>query len=199
MVNDSSLTVSWQAGNGSSRLLVAKEGSPVDAFPLDGTNYQANPFFGSGSDLGNGNFVVMNSGATSTIVTGLDPAKTYHFRLFDYNQSANTGNHALYHLCESPTASATTASVGLEASLTELGVQVFPNPTNGLLRITWDQPGQLSRVELRNAQGQLIRQASAEGMEAAFDLSTLPDQVYLLTAFGPKGYLGSQRIVKRGE
>jgi len=32
-------------------------------------------------------------------VTGLDPGAEYHFQLFEYNRSANTGNWPLYNLC----------------------------------------------------------------------------------------------------
>ena len=50
-VGATSLTVSWTNGNGSSRLVVAREGSPVDAVPVDGTSYTANAAFGSGSQI----------------------------------------------------------------------------------------------------------------------------------------------------
>jgi endonuclease G len=50
-VGASSLTVSWTNGNGASRLVLAKQGSPVDAAPADGTAYTASASFGSGSEL----------------------------------------------------------------------------------------------------------------------------------------------------
>ncbi|HEX8336188.1 MAG TPA: carboxypeptidase regulatory-like domain-containing protein, partial [Pyrinomonadaceae bacterium] len=50
-VGATSLTVSWTNGNGSARLVLAREGSPVDAAPEDGTSYTANPAFGSGSQI----------------------------------------------------------------------------------------------------------------------------------------------------
>jgi endonuclease G len=46
-----SLTVSFTKGNGSSRLVLAKQGSPVDAAPADGTSYTASATFGAGSEL----------------------------------------------------------------------------------------------------------------------------------------------------
>jgi endonuclease G, mitochondrial len=57
-----SLTVSWTNGNGTARLVLAKQGSPVDAAPADGTAYNANPSFGSGSELSS-----TNAPATSTL------------------------------------------------------------------------------------------------------------------------------------
>jgi endonuclease G len=50
-VGATSMTVSWTNGNGSARLVLAREGSPVDAAPEDGTAYTANAAFGSGSQI----------------------------------------------------------------------------------------------------------------------------------------------------
>jgi endonuclease G len=50
-VSSASLTVNWTNGNGSGRIVVAKQGSPVDSVPVDGTSYTANAAFGSGSEL----------------------------------------------------------------------------------------------------------------------------------------------------
>src|ERR1700742_1341439 len=50
-VTATSMTVSWTNGNGSSRIVLAKQGVPVDAAPADGTAYTPNPVFGSGSQL----------------------------------------------------------------------------------------------------------------------------------------------------
>ncbi|MDT7808442.1 MAG: endonuclease mitochondrial [Acidobacteriota bacterium] len=50
-VGSTSMTVSWTNGNGTSRIVLAKQGSPVDAVPADGSSYTANPAFGSGSEL----------------------------------------------------------------------------------------------------------------------------------------------------
>jgi endonuclease G len=50
-IGATSLTLSWTKGNGSSRLVLAKQGSPVDAAPADGTAYTASASFGSGSEL----------------------------------------------------------------------------------------------------------------------------------------------------
>jgi endonuclease G len=50
-VGATSLTVSWTNGNGASRLVLAKQGSPVDAAPADGTAYTASATFGAGSEL----------------------------------------------------------------------------------------------------------------------------------------------------
>jgi endonuclease G, mitochondrial len=51
-INATSMTVSWTNGNGQSRIVLAKQGAPVDAAPVDGTAYTANAAFGSGTQLG---------------------------------------------------------------------------------------------------------------------------------------------------
>jgi endonuclease G len=50
-VGATSMTVSWTNGNGSSRLVLARQSAAVDAAPADGTAYTANAAFGSGSEI----------------------------------------------------------------------------------------------------------------------------------------------------
>jgi endonuclease G len=50
-IGATSMTVSWTNGNGSARLVLARQGSPVDAAPADGTSYTANSAYGSGSEI----------------------------------------------------------------------------------------------------------------------------------------------------
>lgn len=97
-VSGSAVTVHWTNGNGGSRLLLVKADSAVNAFPLDGTDYTANPTFGSGGSPGLNNYVVYNGTGDSARVTGLSPNKKYYFRVIEYNKNAATGNNALYLL-----------------------------------------------------------------------------------------------------
>jgi endonuclease I len=60
-------------------LVLAKAGASVDALPAgDGTSYSANPVFGSGSELGTGNFVVYKGIGSIDTLTGLTNGTTYH-------------------------------------------------------------------------------------------------------------------------
>lgn len=77
--------VSWTNGSGESRLVIAKEGSDVDALPEVGQAYRANGQFGKGQELGNGNFVVYNGTANITTLYGLEANKNYHLAVFEYN------------------------------------------------------------------------------------------------------------------
>jgi hypothetical protein len=104
-VTTSSVTVNWTIGNGGNRLLVVSPDAPINAFPLDGTDYTGNVSYGSGSMLGANNYVVYNGTGNSATITGLTSGKTYYFRLVEYNKNATTGNNALYLLGDNPVSS----------------------------------------------------------------------------------------------
>ena len=97
-ISSNSVKVEWQNGNGSNRLLVVRPLNPINAFPLDGTNYSANADFASGTTLGADEKIVYNGTGNSVTVTGLDAGKQYYFSLIEYNNSTETGNNALYLL-----------------------------------------------------------------------------------------------------
>ncbi len=84
-VTGNSITLTWTNGNGANRLVLARSGSAVNANPVDLISYSASSFFGFGSEIGTGNFVVLNSNANTVDVTGLQPGTTYHFSVFEYN------------------------------------------------------------------------------------------------------------------
>jgi len=83
----SSLDLSWTRGTGTKILVVAKEGSAVDADPVSGTIYNANSTFGSGDQIGTGNYVVYSGTAQNVTVTGLNDNTTYYFALYEYNDT----------------------------------------------------------------------------------------------------------------
>ncbi|MEZ4687712.1 MAG: hypothetical protein R3B47_17110 [Bacteroidia bacterium] len=68
-------------------------------------------------------------------MSGWTKTETYHFRLFEYNENANTGNHALYQLCGYAEGSETPSStVGL-LSLKDQGIRYYPNPVKDKLYV----------------------------------------------------------------
>lgn len=84
-INSSSATISWTNGNGQKRIVLMKANAAVDANPVDGVNYIANTFFGSGTQLGSGNYTVFNGTGNSVTVTNLNLTNTYHVAVFEYN------------------------------------------------------------------------------------------------------------------
>ena len=108
-VTSTSVIVSWTAGNGSSRMVVAKKSSAVDATPVDLTEYLNNPSFGNGTQIGSGNYVVAKTTGTSFTMTNLTPGTTYHIAVFEYNGSGGP-------LYLAPPATGNTTTIGPPAT-----------------------------------------------------------------------------------
>lgn len=94
-VTSSGFTINFTAGSGTNRLVVVRQGSAVNATPADGTAYTAAAVFGSGSELGTGNYVVYNGTGTSVNVSGLSPATTYHVAVYEFNGTGGTQNYKI--------------------------------------------------------------------------------------------------------
>jgi hypothetical protein len=93
VVGSTSLRLKWTNGNGSRRLVLGKQGTAVNSNPVDGTSYTANATFGTGDEIGTGNFVVFGSTIDSVVVTGLNMNATYHFRVYEYNGTGGVQNY----------------------------------------------------------------------------------------------------------
>lgn len=83
-----SVDVSWVAGNGGNVLMLASAGVPVSANPSSGSSYTANSVYGSGQQVGSGNYVVYDGAGTNAAITGLTPSTTYYFSVYEYNTSS---------------------------------------------------------------------------------------------------------------
>ncbi len=97
--HETSLDLTWTNGNGDKVLVVAHKSAVVDADPVDGTTYSASATFGSGTEIGTGNYVVYDGTSTSVTVTGLTANTSYYFAVYSYNSAghcykvpAHTGN-----------------------------------------------------------------------------------------------------------
>lgn len=86
-VTTSEMDVTWTSGNGTNRIVVAKEGSAVSANPTNLLSYSANSVFRNGDGLGSGNFVVYKGNGSGFTLTGLSDGTTYHLRIYEYNGS----------------------------------------------------------------------------------------------------------------
>ena len=84
-VGTTTIQLVWTNGSGNRRLVLMKQGTAVNANPVDNINYTPNSAFGSGTQLGTGNYVVFNATGNSLTVTGLTPNTVYHFAVFEYN------------------------------------------------------------------------------------------------------------------
>lgn len=79
------MTLNWTSGNGNNRIIIATIGSEVPFTPVTGTTYTANSAFGSGANLGNGQYCIYNGSGNTMAVTGLTPNTLYTFAIFEYN------------------------------------------------------------------------------------------------------------------
>lgn len=88
----STMRLQWVAGNGAARTIVARQDSPVDWAPVDGTVYSAYTF-GTGPTYGpgNDNYIIYNSGNgfNFTNVINLLPGHRYYFAIFEQDNSSN--------------------------------------------------------------------------------------------------------------
>ena len=82
-----SIKLAWTGGNGTNKIVIGREGSAVNALPTNGISYTANPIFGSGSEIGTGNFVVHTGTSNNVTVTGLKRDTLYYFDVYEFNLS----------------------------------------------------------------------------------------------------------------
>ncbi len=84
-ISGTSATINWTNGDGARRLVLVKQGSAVNGTPADNSNFSPNPQFGSGTQVGTGNYVVYGGSGSSTTVTGLSKSTTYYVSVFEMN------------------------------------------------------------------------------------------------------------------
>ena len=104
---ETSMTVKWRRGNGNSVLVVARTSANDQTNPLDGTSYTGNVNFGSGDQIGTGNYVVFAGVGTSVTVSNLPLNTTFYFSVYErsttncYKTPALTGNLKTIGYCVS--------------------------------------------------------------------------------------------------
>ena len=109
-ITSTSMNISWARGNGNNVLVIARAAGEVNANPVNGTNYTANAAFGSGTQIGTGNYVVYNGTGTSVSVTGLTASTAYYYSIYEYTttgycylQPGCTGNFSTTYVPTPPT------------------------------------------------------------------------------------------------
>lgn len=86
-VASTTMTVNWTRGGtpGDGVIVVAKQGGAVDSDPVDNTSYTAGAAFGTGTQIGTGNYVMFIGNAATCNITGLSAITTYHFKVYEKN------------------------------------------------------------------------------------------------------------------
>jgi len=85
IIDETSLLLKWDRGNGDRCVVFAKQTSSGGAVPVNNTGYVADPEFGFGSQIGtSGWYCVYNGRTDSVAVTGLLRSKQYSFHIIEY-------------------------------------------------------------------------------------------------------------------
>ncbi len=88
--SESGITLMFSKGNGTGRLLIAKEGNGSFIFrPMPDSSYMANGEFGVGEDLGNGEFVIGYGDIDSLVLTNLNLGSNYRIVAYEFNQAGD--------------------------------------------------------------------------------------------------------------
>lgn len=117
--SETQIDVSWTRGNGDNVIVLARQDNAVNTDPQNGTQYNANSQFGSGDEIGTGNFVVYVGTGTTVSITGLTASTTYHFAVYEFN------NTDVCYLTPAATVSATTHGLPEVQTLPMLQVNDF--------------------------------------------------------------------------
>lgn len=132
-------------GNGNGRVIIARQGSPVNVFPSNNNTYFPSNSFGSGYHLGQGNFVISSGAANAVFLNNLLPGTTYHFAVFEYNSNGNYITR--YKTDNFPTANFTTMANAPEPTMASNNIQV-QNLGGGSANVTWTSGNGGSRILL---------------------------------------------------
>lgn len=87
-IQNEQMTINWTRGNGNKVLVIVHQGSAVDDSPI-GADLTANAEFGTGTQIGAGNYVVYNGTGNSVTVTGLLPNATFYYSIYEFNSPSN--------------------------------------------------------------------------------------------------------------
>jgi hypothetical protein len=161
------MDISWSNGNGTGRLVIARQGAPVVNTPQDGIAYTANAQYGTpGTELGSG-FVVFIGTGNSITVTGLLENTTYHFAVFEFDCDPE-----LYLNTNPAIGSQTTGTSSIHNENTD-AFRVFPNPVRAGKSIQVSQGGNMRICDMS---GRTVRTLAGNEIQT----SGLVPGVYML-------------------
>ncbi|MDF2379995.1 T9SS type A sorting domain-containing protein [Nostoc ellipsosporum NOK] len=146
-ITQTSITLSWNPGNGSGSLMVGKANSAVDREPEDGILYGISASFGSGQTLGNANYTIDRSAGNVT-VTNLQPGTTYHFAAFGYT-APNTFGPAFQRT--NPARASFTTLASISTPTTPASNLQFSNVEGNKIGVSWTNGNGTNRIVVARA------------------------------------------------
>ncbi len=164
-ITGTSIPLNYTRGNGDNILIVARLGNAVNDNPINGVNYAA------GSKIGTDNTVIYNGPASSYNYAGLQPNSTWHFALYEYN------NSSLCYLIPPAAANFTTLCT------TPVEVNALNGTgANGSVSLSWTNPVASCFSEVLVVASNISNPSSSSGNMAPANTS----------------YSGSNQVVYRG-
>lgn len=128
-----SMNLTWAVGDGTGRIVIAKQGAAVDRSPIDATSYAANADFTLGEDIGNGNIVVFAGADNAVSITNLQPKSiAYHFAIYEYNGAGSLENYK-----QSNPAIASEFTASCNEPLVQATALTFSNIAQSSLDLSW--------------------------------------------------------------
>jgi len=146
-VSNTQMTLNWTRGNGSNLIVLALQGSPVNSNPLNSTAYTANQVYGSGNQIGSGNFVVYNGSGSAVTVTGLISSTDYYFEAFEYTGAGATLNYLTPSSSGNPNNESTLAG----PATVQASNIFFGNLSNNAMTVNWANGNGARRMVLAHA------------------------------------------------
>ncbi len=126
--------------------------------------------------------ILLDSVSVGNTISGLPPG-TYTFAIIDGNG------------CTREETVIVESSLSVYNSLDELDISFFPNPTNGMLTIKSAEA--LQSIEVLDVNGKAVLEFGSS-LSHTYDLSSLPDGIYVLKAWLSDERFGVMRVVKSG-
>ena len=184
IVNNTTLDVAWANGNGTSRIVVAKEISGISgnynfsSYPLDGMDYNANSQFATGDNLGDDTYVVYNGTGNAVNIENLDPSGEYAIRVYEYTKNANNGDNALYLLGN---AAEETSVLGVNDNELAQHLNIYPTVVSELLNIDLVNGQQEVDFILYDISGRVLSNGKFVRSKNHYDVSKLSSGIYLIS------------------
>lgn len=169
--------LNWNNGNGAQRLVLVRSLTAVNASPSDGTSYNANAAFPTGSQIGTDNFVVYKGTGNSVQISSLTPSTVYHVSVIEFNGLAGVENYRGSGAINNTTT--LNSPVGLQVKLANTSYKInFDDTVDGVNLDTFQGLGVYKVVE----SGQLDSNAWAfsgfTGGNIGFAGNSLEDSSY---------------------
>ena len=131
---------SFTVGNGTTRIVVMKEGSAVQGMPVNGVDYVANQNFGTaGSEFSlPGEYVVSRATWNTFTVKNLKPGTVYYVAVFDFNGTGTTTQYLLTPL--------TGNQATLTAPVTQTSAMAVTATTGNTISLGWTKGSGSGRI-----------------------------------------------------